>query len=753
MAERSAITVRVLQTNGIGTAILTSALPAGIDGQIIVASGRDTFGDGGGGLLVFDASSSATPDNATVWQVGALPGRWERVFSGELNARWYGAKGDGVTDDADAIQDCIDHAVNNGLGSVFIPDGVYLVSGCLHLSKSGSLSSVLLRGAGPKYTESSAFCGTMIKASHSNQPCINVQGGRGTKIRDLTIKGALYNWISSRSLGAFDNTTYSDTASSDWDDPSLASTADSRYAPYAGICIDGWAGSEPATHYPTTRMAYGIQGYSSDTLIENVYIIGFTAGLANQPGDSDGNGDFTVLRSVNMSQCKWGVSVGNTQSRNLSLTDCQMGQVYKLLVNNKHGRQTGKFCSTINNLSAAQFIAVFEFNSLSIAGPIRFNSFYGEAMWRIGDFAASSSSETGITFSSCIFSLGSQTEARGIPTTVLGGTPAQVSCVSFDNCSITHYPSVLGFAHDVAFDGSMVLGSTRETNSSKEYLARLHNATCDGVIFPRLATRSRQRIHFTAHTITTHVPLGPVMAQDGMYATTSRPYCIPAWVNEVGTTSGQYRDSARIPRPVIAVAKSGLTIALTQDASKRGELAITFTSLSDADAANRGMNPGDICWDDATGTVFAIRAREQVAGVGDSRKLTCEIQNNYRLSGGTYACIDSFSTSSGNLYFMPCGVYTPTYPTIADITSASPTLAAVGRDDGFGGFTTADVIVDDRVLIDAHGDRWVADANNKITAVDAGALTITLAGNAVRSLSRKRIPFFLRQPPANEASR
>lgn len=44
------------------------------------------------------------------------------------NVRDYGAKGDGVTDDTDAIQECLDHVVDVGGGTVYIPNGVYRLS-------------------------------------------------------------------------------------------------------------------------------------------------------------------------------------------------------------------------------------------------------------------------------------------------------------------------------------------------------------------------------------------------------------------------------------------------------------------------------------------------------------------------------------------------------------------------------------------------------------------------------------------------
>ena len=52
-----------------------------------------------------------------------------RMIDGSyLNVKDFGAKGDGSTDDTDAIQDAINHASNNQIGTIFFPDGHYKYS-------------------------------------------------------------------------------------------------------------------------------------------------------------------------------------------------------------------------------------------------------------------------------------------------------------------------------------------------------------------------------------------------------------------------------------------------------------------------------------------------------------------------------------------------------------------------------------------------------------------------------------------------
>lgn len=123
----SGTTAANLTTVGSMATLRTTAGTA--DQQNAVISGFYLNGDGGGGSFVWNALSTATDDGGTIIQVTGVPtGRWIRVWSGPLNVRWFGAKGDGATDDTTAVQAALTAAYAMGnQPRVYFPTGTFLV--------------------------------------------------------------------------------------------------------------------------------------------------------------------------------------------------------------------------------------------------------------------------------------------------------------------------------------------------------------------------------------------------------------------------------------------------------------------------------------------------------------------------------------------------------------------------------------------------------------------------------------------------
>jgi len=101
-------------------------------------------GDGGGGTFYWDSTSIEDDNGGTIIEAtGVVDGRWIRNYSGAVNVKWFGAVGDGVTDDTVAIQNAIDSLGTSG-GELYIPKGTYKVTNIV----ISNIKTVSLRGTG-----------------------------------------------------------------------------------------------------------------------------------------------------------------------------------------------------------------------------------------------------------------------------------------------------------------------------------------------------------------------------------------------------------------------------------------------------------------------------------------------------------------------------------------------------------------------------------------------------------------------------
>ena len=95
-------------------------------------------GDGGGGDFYWDTLSvEANNDGTIIGVTNTSTGRWKRIFSGALHVKWFGAVGDGNTDDTAALQQCL-----NTAAAVYLDEGDYKITGKLTVSnKAIAISS------------------------------------------------------------------------------------------------------------------------------------------------------------------------------------------------------------------------------------------------------------------------------------------------------------------------------------------------------------------------------------------------------------------------------------------------------------------------------------------------------------------------------------------------------------------------------------------------------------------------------------
>lgn len=115
-------------------------------GEVRHVVGRTAYQDGGEGYFVWDAASTLTANGGTI--TGPLgTGRWKRLESDRLEAKWFGALGDGSTNDYAACQAMFDAVPADG-GSVYFPPGEYQIGTAAIFSSLVVPSNCTVLGAG-----------------------------------------------------------------------------------------------------------------------------------------------------------------------------------------------------------------------------------------------------------------------------------------------------------------------------------------------------------------------------------------------------------------------------------------------------------------------------------------------------------------------------------------------------------------------------------------------------------------------------
>lgn len=79
------------------------------------------------GHFHYDETDTTSTDNTGTVLVSTSGARFQRDFQKIVNAKWFGAKGDGATDDTSALQIALNYAGNSGF-VLHLPAGTYLIS-------------------------------------------------------------------------------------------------------------------------------------------------------------------------------------------------------------------------------------------------------------------------------------------------------------------------------------------------------------------------------------------------------------------------------------------------------------------------------------------------------------------------------------------------------------------------------------------------------------------------------------------------
>ena len=155
-------------------ALNVSTIP---DKMQVMIGGYYVPGDGGGGQFYYDASANDADNGGTIIAPPVGTGRWKRIYSGEVNIKWYGAVDDGTTNASPAFAAAIATA---GVNSVFIPIGRYRITSAINLTNTQGPFTIRGEGA----TEKGA--GSIIYAETANVG-IDCTGALFLCLRDFSL--------------------------------------------------------------------------------------------------------------------------------------------------------------------------------------------------------------------------------------------------------------------------------------------------------------------------------------------------------------------------------------------------------------------------------------------------------------------------------------------------------------------------------------------------------------------------------------
>lgn len=156
-----------------------------VDGAVYCTAGYYTANDNGSGFFVYDASATNTANDGTIILPTAGVGRFFRIQDKVINVKEFGAKGDGTTNDTNAVKAAIAAASEHYLGraEIYFPDGKYVINEALLFAPTSLVLGYLVRGAGPD--------ATWLLFSGSADDGIRVSGaGVHFELRDMLVNGA-----------------------------------------------------------------------------------------------------------------------------------------------------------------------------------------------------------------------------------------------------------------------------------------------------------------------------------------------------------------------------------------------------------------------------------------------------------------------------------------------------------------------------------------------------------------------------------
>lgn len=645
----------------------------------------------------------------------------DALASGYVNAKYFGATGNGATDDTPAIQAAIDFVLNynNVLrnSTVYLPYGSYRTTKTLFMGYGDSFGTVNIVGSGNKYRPESLFGGTEIIADFSNAPAINFQGVRNSSIKSLSIVGKAYNTLKDNDAGGI-NSKHLRMQQSHYQVSGLASNAYSDTAPYCGICIDGWSGTQPATAYPTDTISYG-KVTTNKPRFEDVSVQGFTVGVMCHPSGDDSQGDFLTLNNCTLAFNMYGLSIGNTQSRLVRIENSFIENCWYCIVNNRHGNKRGRLDALITSTSFDRSGYLMDIDG-GITGNVTIENCYAELLGGLGYWCKSNNLDS----SNLIFINGSYVfaefetalgeESQGIPdyhiynsgtgTVTFMGTTVNVEKFFITNGNVL--PDKLKIV-------------PRDVPAISKAFAAAQNSSGNMILNFDNRVPSEQSIYTSQYNLSTlaKTPL--------LNINTSYPKASKSGKNNLlplSTTTIYYDNDAYAPA-------YGYWQQAYVDSNVITDVDDMNVKLVSQNLGTKNMmDVGDLvqCTTGVDVQHYVVTSKANITG-GNTFECNLRRISGYRKDNGTYVKTSNNLTGTQVIH-MITRLSTAESIIIGDLTFGSNQIKKVGRADGFFGELTGKIVVGDRLFITEQSYRpfFKSVTITSITTEADGSTTLTM---------------------------
>lgn len=442
--DKTSLLQTILDNANIQTIVLDAQQAITINGTLTIPSGKIVVFTNGAKFtgtgtidgLIIQADYSQHILDTTITLTNA------RVSGNLFSAIWYGATGDGTTNDAPAIQKAGDTIISN----TSLPRTMYLMPGRVYRITQ---PLIFYRWSGTDYQQftlnilgqdAAYFNGTISNVSPeaiidaqsiTDTFAIGYQLARSSLIKGIIIRGCFNPTFASYT--AYVNTPYATWATSS----SSPTVRDTRWSPYSGICIDPFdnTGSLPSIErYPGLESYYRGSGSqptsgSSGVKIEQCRIYGFVVNVMVSPNGQTQNAENTHIIDCTLEIAKVAYASGQDQTKdNYAIRCISWERVHTLMDTITYGQLNGQPPFVDGWNVAGNIIEIYRLSAPR--STVSFKNIFAESLWRIG----TGDGGAGITIQDGSFNFNENFIPVIFPSTHIEG-----NYTTFRNCIIKYY--------------------------------------------------------------------------------------------------------------------------------------------------------------------------------------------------------------------------------------------------------------------------------------------------------------------------